>query len=87
MESRFAHHFNTNYIPSDEEIECIRMELVAHTQDLARIDENIRELFAQRAQIQAHIDPYQALISHPADCLLIFCESYSLRAFLPTGTL
>ncbi|KAJ7892820.1 hypothetical protein B0H14DRAFT_2560066 [Mycena olivaceomarginata] len=65
MESRFAHHFNTNYIPSDEEIECIRMELVAHTQELARIDENIRELFAQRAQIQAHTDPYQALISHP----------------------
>ncbi|KAJ7823978.1 hypothetical protein B0H14DRAFT_2187041, partial [Mycena olivaceomarginata] len=57
--------FSTNYILSDEEIECIRMELVAHTQELARIDENIRELFAQRAQIQAHVDPYRALISHP----------------------
>ncbi|KAJ7823972.1 hypothetical protein B0H14DRAFT_3145870 [Mycena olivaceomarginata] len=65
MESRFSRHLSTNYIPSDEEIDFIRIELVSHTQELARIDERIHELFAQRDQIQAHIDSHKALISHP----------------------
>ncbi|KAJ7823989.1 hypothetical protein B0H14DRAFT_3145881 [Mycena olivaceomarginata] len=65
MESRFSHRFNTNYVPSDEEIECIRTDLVSHTQELARIDERIRELSAQRDQIQAYIGSHKALISHP----------------------
>ncbi|KAJ7359310.1 hypothetical protein DFH08DRAFT_408218 [Mycena albidolilacea] len=65
MESRFSRHLSTNYIPSDEEIDFIRIELVSHTQELARIDERIRELSAQRDQIQAYIEPYRALISHP----------------------
>ncbi|KAJ7823990.1 hypothetical protein B0H14DRAFT_1307061 [Mycena olivaceomarginata] len=65
MKSRFFHHFNTNYVPSDEEIECIRADLVSHTQELARIDERIRELSAQRDQIQDYIDSHKALISHP----------------------
>ncbi|KAJ7892837.1 hypothetical protein B0H14DRAFT_2335175, partial [Mycena olivaceomarginata] len=73
MESRFSRRLNTNYIPSDEEIDLIRMELVLHTQELARIDEHIRELSAQRDQIQAYIEPYRALISHsrrlPVDIL------------------
>ncbi|KAJ7359281.1 hypothetical protein DFH08DRAFT_845605 [Mycena albidolilacea] len=73
MESRFSHHFNTNYVPSDEEIECIRTDLVSHTQELVRIDERIRELSAQRDQIQAYIDSHKALISHsrrlPVDIL------------------
>ncbi|KAJ7359322.1 hypothetical protein DFH08DRAFT_408395 [Mycena albidolilacea] len=61
----FSHRFNTNYIPSDAEIDFIRVELVSHTQELARIDERIRELSAQRDQIQAYIDSHKALISHP----------------------
>ncbi|KAJ7359300.1 hypothetical protein DFH08DRAFT_931866 [Mycena albidolilacea] len=65
MESRFSHRFNTNYVPSDEEIECIQTDLVSHTQELARIDERIRELSAQRDQIQAYIGSHKALISHP----------------------
>ncbi|KAJ7359294.1 hypothetical protein DFH08DRAFT_769191 [Mycena albidolilacea] len=65
MESRFSHRFNTNYVPSDEEIECIRTDLVSHTQELARIDERIREFSAQRDQIQAYIGSHKALISHP----------------------
>ncbi|KAJ7892812.1 hypothetical protein B0H14DRAFT_3125973 [Mycena olivaceomarginata] len=65
MESRFSHRFNTNYVPSDEEIECIRTDLVSHTQELARIDERIREVSAQRDQIQAYIGSHKALISHP----------------------
>jgi hypothetical protein len=65
MESRFSCRLSTNYIPSDEEIDFIRIELVSHTQELARIDERIRELSAQRDKIQAYIQPYRALISHP----------------------
>ncbi|KAJ7892817.1 hypothetical protein B0H14DRAFT_2177112, partial [Mycena olivaceomarginata] len=67
MESRFSHRFNTNYVPSDEEIKIIRMNLVSHTQELARIDGRIRELSAQRDQIQTHMisTGHKALISHP----------------------
>ncbi|KAJ7823974.1 hypothetical protein B0H14DRAFT_1306829 [Mycena olivaceomarginata] len=65
MESRFSRHLNTNYIPSDAEIDFIRVELVSHTQELARINEHIRALSAQRDKIQAYIEPYRALISHP----------------------
>ncbi|KAJ7823957.1 hypothetical protein B0H14DRAFT_3729492 [Mycena olivaceomarginata] len=65
MESRFSRRLSTNYIPSDEEIDFIRIELVSHTQELVRIDERIRELSAQRDKIQAYIDSHMALISHP----------------------
>ncbi|KAJ7359325.1 hypothetical protein DFH08DRAFT_408404 [Mycena albidolilacea] len=65
MESRFSRRLSTNYIPSDEEIDFIRIELVSHIQELARIDERIRELSAQRDRIQAYIDSHKALISHP----------------------
>ncbi|KAJ7892824.1 hypothetical protein B0H14DRAFT_958778 [Mycena olivaceomarginata] len=65
MESRFSRHLSTNYIPSDEEIDFIRIELVSHTQELARIDERIRELSVQRDKIQTYIDSHMVLISHP----------------------
>ncbi|KAJ7830516.1 hypothetical protein B0H14DRAFT_2201338, partial [Mycena olivaceomarginata] len=68
MESPFSHRFNTNYIPSDDEeerIQFIRGDLVSHAQELARIDERIRELAAQREPIKAYIDSHKALISHP----------------------
>ncbi|KAJ7892797.1 hypothetical protein B0H14DRAFT_2335064 [Mycena olivaceomarginata] len=56
---------NTNYVPSDEEIECIRMDLVLHTQKLAGINEHIHKLSSQRDQIQDYIGSHKALISHP----------------------
>ncbi|KAJ6539650.1 hypothetical protein B0H19DRAFT_885110, partial [Mycena capillaripes] len=65
MESPFTDRLDTNYIPSDEEIDCIQMDLVSHAQELARIDERIRELSAQRDQIQAYIDSHTALLSYP----------------------
>ncbi|KAF8171988.1 hypothetical protein K438DRAFT_1981801 [Mycena galopus ATCC 62051] len=61
MESRI----NTNYVPSDKEVEYIRMDLVSLNQELARIDARIRELFTQRDQVQADIDSREALISFP----------------------
>ncbi|KAF8199965.1 hypothetical protein K438DRAFT_1822931 [Mycena galopus ATCC 62051] len=56
---------NTNYIPSDEEIKSIRLDIVSRSEELARIDERIYELSAQRDEIQASIDAQKALISHP----------------------
>ncbi|KAJ6539640.1 hypothetical protein B0H19DRAFT_887800, partial [Mycena capillaripes] len=63
-ESLFTNRLDTNYVPSDEEIDCIRTDLVSHVQELARIDERIRELSAQRDRIQAYIDSHKALISY-----------------------
>ncbi len=86
MESRFTALFNTNYVPSDEEIQHIRMDLVSRAQDLARIDERIHELSAQKERIQRYIESHEALISYPVVSPQILCEKYSLHAFLRTGT-
>ncbi|KAF7360255.1 hypothetical protein MVEN_00754500 [Mycena venus] len=65
MESPFIHLFNTNYVPSDKEIEFIQADLVSRSEELTRIEERILELSAQRNKIQAYIDSHRALISHP----------------------
>jgi hypothetical protein len=65
MGSLFTPRFNTNYVPSDEEIERIRADLVSHSQELARIDERICELSAARDRIKDYINSHRALISHP----------------------
>ncbi|KAK6996967.1 hypothetical protein R3P38DRAFT_3068936 [Favolaschia claudopus] len=61
MESRFTHRFGTNYVPTDEEIEEIRADLLCRTEELTRIDERIRELSEQRDKILAYIEPRKAL--------------------------
>ncbi|KAJ6515545.1 hypothetical protein C8R45DRAFT_854876 [Mycena sanguinolenta] len=65
MESPFSHLFSTNYVPTDEEIRHIRIDLMTHTEELARLDERLRELSAQRAQLQSYVDSHKALISGP----------------------
>ncbi|KAJ6456408.1 hypothetical protein C8R45DRAFT_1222097 [Mycena sanguinolenta] len=65
MDSPFALRFNTNYIPTDEEIGRIREDLVSHSQNINRINERICELSAERDKIQAYIDSHKKLISHP----------------------
>ncbi|KAF7373275.1 hypothetical protein MSAN_00536500 [Mycena sanguinolenta] len=55
----------TNYIPSDEEIKDIRLDIISRSEELARLDEHIRKLSAERDEIQAYIDSRKALISHP----------------------
>ncbi|KAF7346554.1 hypothetical protein MSAN_01883500 [Mycena sanguinolenta] len=64
-DSPFSHHFNTNYAPSNEEIQIIQKDLVSRAQELAQIDARISELSAQRDKIQAYIDSHKALVSHP----------------------
>jgi hypothetical protein len=65
MKSSFTPRFNTNYVPSDDEIESIQKDLVSRSEELARLNERIRELSAQRDEIQVYIDSHKALISHP----------------------
>ncbi|KAF7358044.1 hypothetical protein MVEN_00851600 [Mycena venus] len=65
MDSPFREHFDTNYIPSDAEIERIRAHLVPHEGELTRLESLIHVLIAQRDQIRDYIKPHRALISHP----------------------
>ncbi|KAF7371131.1 hypothetical protein MSAN_00748400 [Mycena sanguinolenta] len=57
--------FYTNYIPSDEEIKEIQLDIASRSEELARLDARIRELSTERDEIQAYIDSQKALISHP----------------------
>ncbi|KAK7001360.1 hypothetical protein R3P38DRAFT_3368274 [Favolaschia claudopus] len=84
MESRFTHHFGTNYVPTDEEIEVLGADLLCRTEELTRIDGRIRELSEQRDKLLAYIEPRQALISHPRRLPLDILEAIFL-ACLPTG--
>ncbi|KAK7001328.1 hypothetical protein R3P38DRAFT_3048545 [Favolaschia claudopus] len=84
MQSPFADHFGANYVPSDEEIERIQSDLAAHTAELSRLDEQIRELSQQRNKIQAFIDAHKALISYPRRLPRDIVEAIFL-ACLPTS--
>ncbi|KAK7005946.1 hypothetical protein R3P38DRAFT_2647635 [Favolaschia claudopus] len=65
MDSPFGHRLNTNYTPSDEEIETIRRDLDPHILELERLNERISELTAQKTQLEGYINSHKALISHP----------------------
>ncbi|KAJ7502549.1 hypothetical protein B0H11DRAFT_642517 [Mycena galericulata] len=65
MESPFTARLHTNFVPSDEEAEGIRIDLAFRLKELERIDERIRELSAERSKIKQYIDSHKALISHP----------------------
>ncbi|KAK6996984.1 hypothetical protein R3P38DRAFT_3370806 [Favolaschia claudopus] len=91
MESPFAYRLGTNYVPSDEEIERIQLDLVSHREQLARLDARIRELSEQRDKFKAYIDAHKALISHarrlPGDILeaiFLACLPTSRNAVMST---
>ncbi|KAJ7502561.1 hypothetical protein B0H11DRAFT_1989128 [Mycena galericulata] len=65
MESPFTARLHTNFVPSDEEAEGIRIDLAFRLEELERIDERIRELSAERDKMKQYIDSHKALISHP----------------------
>ncbi|KAJ6594804.1 hypothetical protein B0H19DRAFT_1225814 [Mycena capillaripes] len=65
MESPFRKRFDTNYVPTDAEIGRIRVHLVPHEAELARLDSLIHDLTVQRDRLKDHIDAHKALISHP----------------------
>ncbi|KAF8197826.1 hypothetical protein K438DRAFT_1672658 [Mycena galopus ATCC 62051] len=65
FESPFRERFNTNYVPSDVEIDLIRAHLAPHEAELVRLESLIRDLTVQRDRVKAHIDSHKALISQP----------------------
>ncbi|KAJ7080523.1 hypothetical protein C8R44DRAFT_653546, partial [Mycena epipterygia] len=69
-DSPFSYRLDTNYVPSDPEMEQIRALLVEPIDELARIDVQleemgvlIRKLSTRRASLKAAIDAHMALIS------------------------
>ncbi|KAJ7466916.1 hypothetical protein FB451DRAFT_1259514 [Mycena latifolia] len=65
MQSPFTHHLYTNYVPPSEDIERIRADLISHVEQLKQIENAIRDLSAQRNEIEAYIESHRALISYP----------------------
>ncbi|KAJ7608944.1 hypothetical protein DFH06DRAFT_1247803 [Mycena polygramma] len=65
MESTFSEYFDTNYIPTDAEIDRIRAYLEPHEAELARLDSLMRKITIHREKIKDHIRSHRALISHP----------------------
>ncbi|KAJ7131065.1 hypothetical protein C8R44DRAFT_774345 [Mycena epipterygia] len=63
MGSPFAEHFHTNYVPSEAEMERIRVHLIAHSQEVLRLDSIIQDLASQRDKLVHYIDSHKALIS------------------------
>ncbi|KAJ6584009.1 hypothetical protein DFH09DRAFT_1028880 [Mycena vulgaris] len=69
-DSPFAQRLDTNYIPSDPELDQLRALLAEPLDELARIDARINELDVllhqlktRRESLNAEIEPYKALIS------------------------
>ncbi|KAJ7151795.1 hypothetical protein C8R43DRAFT_1004394 [Mycena crocata] len=78
-ESPCKEHLNTNYIPTDSEIEDIHSHLVPHEAKLERLNVLLSDLSAQRDRLQDYVDSHKALISYarrlPQDILeIIFLE-------------
>ncbi|KAJ7898507.1 hypothetical protein B0H13DRAFT_2031678 [Mycena leptocephala] len=65
IQSPFCGHFNTNYVPSDAEIDRIRAYLAPHEAKLARLQSLIHDLTVQQDRVKAHIDSHRALMSYP----------------------
>ncbi|KAJ7635119.1 hypothetical protein FB45DRAFT_1143060 [Roridomyces roridus] len=56
-------HLHTNYMPTEPEIDLIHAHLAPYETELARQENLIRDLSAQRDQIKDYVDPYRALAS------------------------
>ncbi|KAJ6583997.1 hypothetical protein DFH09DRAFT_1144003 [Mycena vulgaris] len=70
IESTFSSKLDTNYVPSDAEVEEIQTALTEPFRQLSLLDERIaqlqaavNELLAERATLKDEIDRYRALIS------------------------
>ncbi|KAJ7149772.1 hypothetical protein C8R43DRAFT_856842, partial [Mycena crocata] len=63
MESPFAQHLQTNYIPPGAEVSQIRAYLVPHTEELTRLDSLIHALCQKRTALASYIESHKALVS------------------------
>ncbi|KAK6992923.1 hypothetical protein R3P38DRAFT_3078369 [Favolaschia claudopus] len=64
-QSPFFQHFNTNYVPTDAEIDDIRTHISPYDSELGRLDFVIQKLSAQRERLQKYVEPHRALVSYP----------------------
>ncbi|KAJ7653898.1 hypothetical protein DFH06DRAFT_1416645 [Mycena polygramma] len=62
--SPFAEYLNTNHIPTDIEIERIRIHLIPYEAQVARLDALISDLVAERNRVADYIYPHRGLLSH-----------------------
>ncbi|KAJ6567478.1 hypothetical protein B0H10DRAFT_1892728 [Mycena sp. CBHHK59/15] len=73
MDSPFARHLHTNYVPSDTEVKCIEEHLMPHRLELLRLEGLIQDLCSQRTKTLHYIYVHKALISParrlPADII------------------
>ncbi|KAJ7720526.1 hypothetical protein B0H16DRAFT_1792738 [Mycena metata] len=65
MESPFDQYLNTNYIPTDAEIEQVSAHLAPHEAELAQLESLISSLCFKRDRLQSYVASHRALISHP----------------------
>ncbi|KAJ7184394.1 hypothetical protein C8R46DRAFT_1063946 [Mycena filopes] len=65
MESEFLARLDTNYVPSDEEIQRIRQDIDVAARELRRLQALIDELSDKRDKICDYVDSLKALISLP----------------------
>ncbi|KAJ6616640.1 hypothetical protein B0H10DRAFT_1948962 [Mycena sp. CBHHK59/15] len=77
MESLFKAFLNTNYAPSDSEIEDIHSDLLVQSAELRCLDLLILDLLKQCAEIQAHVDAHQALFLQLGNCPTMSLRKYS----------
>ncbi|KAJ6622567.1 hypothetical protein B0H10DRAFT_1787781 [Mycena sp. CBHHK59/15] len=61
--SRFMDRLNTNFVPSDPELEEIRSFLTNPLNELARLDAQIADMHARRKMLTEMIDAHKALLS------------------------
>ncbi|KAJ7244913.1 hypothetical protein C8J57DRAFT_1363350, partial [Mycena rebaudengoi] len=65
METPFVQYLHTNYVPTPDEIDYIRSDLIPHSKELMRLEALICELSTKRDRLKEYIDSHQALISVP----------------------
>ncbi|KAJ7645170.1 hypothetical protein DFH06DRAFT_1477024 [Mycena polygramma] len=65
-QSPFHHQLNTNYVPSDDEIDQIRAHLMPYEAERTRLDsliDDIEEFTVQKNRLDDYIEPHKALVS------------------------
>ncbi|KAF9462687.1 hypothetical protein BDZ94DRAFT_1260512 [Collybia nuda] len=63
MESPFIHVFDTNYVPTDDELKQIRQLIIQPSMQRDILDAEISRLQAQREQLNDFVTHHQALLS------------------------
>ncbi|KAJ7131062.1 hypothetical protein C8R44DRAFT_871600 [Mycena epipterygia] len=63
MQSPFAQHLHTNYVPSDWEVKHIHAHIESCAPEVQRLDSLIQDLICRRVKLVSHLEAHKALIS------------------------